>query len=231
MTRAVLWDLDGTIADNEELHYQAWKITLAAYGVQHSFAQFRAGFGRRNAEILPELLPDATPEMIEYVGDEKEATFRRLLRESDLQPLPGVVEWLDRFRAAGVRQAISSSGPMANIVATVDKLAIGDFFMALLSGSRLPKSKPDPALFLNTAHALGAAPPHCLVIEDSIHGIAAARRAGMGSIAVGALASSPALAELLAQERGPVCLPVGELAKLTWAQVETLWESTMARSS
>jgi HAD superfamily hydrolase (TIGR01509 family) len=215
MQRAILWDLDGTIADTEAIHYRTWQRVLGARGIEQSYEQYLASFGRSNAELLPELLgPQATPEEIHALADEKEAVFRELLGQSALQTLPGVVGWLEHFRQRRVRQVISSSGPMANIAATVSQLGIADYFACLLSGAALPKGKPDPALFFYSAAAAGADPAHCLVIEDSLHGIEAARRAGMPSVAVGRIAAAPALAELLARVSGPDCIAVASLELL-----------------
>ena len=111
---------------------------------------------------------------------------------------------------------------MANIVTIVEALGIGDHFYALLTGIRLPEGKPHPAIFLNLAAALEAEPDGCIVVEDSIHGIEAARRAGMASIAVGALSKSARLGETLDRHPGPPCLRVATLADLTWAQIEGL---------
>ena len=226
--RTILWDLDGTIADTEELHFRAWHATMADYGVTYAYEQFLAGFGKRNGEILPELLgvePGAT--LVEEVAQRKEATFRELLFDSDLQALPGVVDWLAHFEQKGVQQVVSSSGPMANIAAIVNKLSVADYFVSLMSGAKLPKGKPDPAIFLNSAAAVAAPPATCLVIEDSIHGITAARRAGMAAVAVGNLAQDAALPALLSTTTGPDILALARLDALTWDTCERLWASAV----
>lgn len=223
--RTVLWDLDGTLADTEELHFQAWAQTLAAYAIPYDFDQFIAGFGRNNRAVLSELLQtDPADPLIEEVARRKEQTFRDLLAQGTLHPLPGVLDWLARFDQAGVRQLVSSSGPMANIAAIIAKLGMGDFFVGLMSGATLPRGKPDPALFLLSAAAAGAPPAACIVVEDSIHGIGAARQAAMPSIAVGKLAGSSTLADLLAALPGPPCAKVANLNDLTWSTCEQLWE-------
>jgi HAD superfamily hydrolase (TIGR01509 family) len=223
--RTVLWDLDGTIADTEALHYEAWNAAASEFSFTYTYAQFKAGFGQRNAEVLSELLGiDPKDQRVDEISAAKEALFRALLRKHGLQPLPGVVTWLGRLAAAGVQQVVSSSGPMANIAATVDVIGLGDYFVCLMSGARLARGKPDPAIFLNSAAAVGAQPAECIVVEDSVHGIGGARRGGMGSIAVGKLAGSVELDELLANMHGPACVPVGNLERLTWEQCERLWD-------
>ena len=224
--RAVLWDLDGTIADTEALHFQTWQATLAGYGMTYSFDRFLSEFGRRNSDFLSDMLHvEADSRLAVEVAREKEANFRRLVRSHGLHPLPGVLTWLQRFREAGVCQALSSSAPMANIAVMVDTLDIGDYFLVLMSGAELPKSKPDPAIFLNSAAALGVEAASCIVVEDSIHGVTAARRAGMGSIAVGKLAADPELAALINGADRPACAPVASLEALTWQACQSMWES------
>lgn len=225
--RTVLWDMDGTLADTEAVHFHVWTETLRFYGIDfYDHATFIADFGRNNGEILTDLLGSrATPQLIAEIGERKERTFRRMLPQEEVAILPGVADWLQRFQEAGVRQVVSSSGTMANIAALVAKLELGDYFMALLSGYRLPRGKPHPAIFLNSAAAVGAAPSECIVIEDSMAGVEAARRAGMASIAVGALAAKPALGRLLTELHGRPCLPVADLTQVTWQQVNALWEA------
>ncbi len=90
--RAVLWDLDGTIADSKDFHWRAWRETMAADGVQITYEQFLASFGQRNDAILGSWLPDAPNERIVRLGDEKEAAFRRLVAPDAPRPDAFLVE-------------------------------------------------------------------------------------------------------------------------------------------
>lgn len=218
---AILWDLDGTLADTEALHYRSWRAALARHAIDYTYEQFLQGFGRPNGAILPGLLgPRATPDLVEAVSVEKEADFRRILRQDGVQMLAGVASWLEAFRRRGLRQAIASSGAMINIVATLEALDVGDHFDSVISGARLPQGKPDPAIFRLAAASLGVAPEHCLVIEDSLAGVEAARRAGMRCAAVGSVMRNPALHQRLEAIPGPPVLMVAELTELTWELLE-----------
>lgn len=179
----VLWDLDGVLVDTGEAHYYAWAKALDEHQIPFTREQFRASFGMNNAGILQLLLgPAFTPEALAVIGDEKELYFREAIR-GRAQLLPGVTDWLARLQTQGVQQAIASSAPPANIEAIVAELNLRSYFEAVVSGADLP-GKPDPATFLLAAGKIDCRPHHCLVVEDAVAGVTAAKRAGMKCLAV-----------------------------------------------
>lgn len=185
MTRAVLWDLDGTLVDSEDFHWRAWRDTMAAEALPITHEQFLQTFGHRNDEILPLWLgPAATPARIQQIAAAKEALYRRLIHEEGLAPLPGVAHWLERLHAEGWRQAIASSAPRKNVEVVLEVTCLADCFQALVSAEDVTIGKPDPQVFLTAASRLNAPPAHCIVVEDAPAGVEAARRAGMRSIGV-----------------------------------------------
>ena len=185
MTRAVLWDLDGTLVDSAEYHWLAWRNTMARAGHPITYEQFLASFGLRNDRILAAWMPAGTPErVIEQLGDEKEAEFRRLARERGLTPLPGAAEWVTHLHGDGWKQAIASSAPRANIDAMLSALGLARYFEATTSAEDVAAGKPDPQVFLVAAARLDIPAARCVVVEDVPAGIEAARRGGMRSIGV-----------------------------------------------
>lgn len=181
--RGVLWDMDGVLVDTGEFHFLSWSTVLADYGIPFSREFFRDTFGMNNAGILSLLLGEnLTPELLREIGDRKEEAFRRAVR-GRVYPLPGVLDWLDRLRATGFRQGIASSAPPANIDALVEKLGLRPWFDAIISGSELP-GKPEPVLLLEVARQLEVPPGRCIVVEDAVAGVEAAKRAGMRCVAV-----------------------------------------------
>ena len=181
--RGVLWDLDGVLADSGEYHFEAWSQVLPEYGLDMSHELFRTTFGMNNAGVVSTLLGRTPePEFLAELSERKEDRFRELLR-GRVRPLPGVRLWLERLKDAGVPQAIASSAPPANIDVMVDELGLRSYFAAIVSGYDLP-GKPDPTLFLKAARLIHAAPEHCVVVEDAVAGVEAAKRAGMKCIAV-----------------------------------------------
>ena len=183
MLNAVLWDMDGVLIDTGPLHFRTWADVLAPQGIALTPELFRATFGMNNRGVLTTIYgyePEAA--LLTRLSEDKEAAFREGLR-AGAQPLPGVAPWLQRLQARGVRQAVASSGPMENIEAVVEALGIRAYFDTLVSAARMP-GKPDPAVFLEAARRLDAPPAGCVVVEDAIAGIEAARRAGMACLAV-----------------------------------------------
>ncbi|MBN1399296.1 MAG: HAD family phosphatase [Anaerolineae bacterium] len=184
MTKAIIWDMDGVLADTGEAHLRAWQVLYGERGQTITREEFAETFGMANGPIIRGWLGEATPDgEVAEIAARKEALYRELLR-GQVEPLPGVLTWLEHARGLGLRQIVASSTEMANIIAVIGELGIGNFFDALISGAFLPRSKPDPGLFLQAAATVGAEPSGCLVIEDAIVGVEAARRAGMRCIAV-----------------------------------------------
>ena len=182
-TLGVLWDMDGVITDSGEAHYISWQKALTRHGLPFSREFFEKTFGMNNKGILSLLYDrEATEEEVDTIAGLKEELFRQDV-VGNLEPLPGVVDWLNRFDRAGARQAVASSAPQENIDAIIDGLNLRDMFHALVSGSSF-SGKPDPATFLHAAERLGVEPAACLVIEDAVVGVEAARRGGMKCVAV-----------------------------------------------
>jgi HAD superfamily hydrolase (TIGR01509 family) len=185
MTRAVLWDLDGTLVDSAEFHWLSWRDTMAAEGVAITYQQFIETFGQKNDRILPGWLgPGADAERIRRIGDAKEAEYRRLAGVRGLTALPGAALWVRRLHSQAWRQAIASSAPRENVGVMLRALSLEEMFDAIVSAEDVSRGKPDPQVFLTAADRVGVPPESCIVVEDAAAGVEAARRAGIKCIGV-----------------------------------------------
>ena len=183
--RAVLWDMDGTLVDSGEYHYQAWRETMAGLGRELERDEFAATFGQRNEAILRRYIgPQVTAEEIQQIGDAKEERYRARVCASGIAALPGVRQWLARLGADGWRQAIASSGPRLNSETIIAALGLDGTFDTVIAAEDVIHGKPHPEVFLAAAARLGVAPSRCVVVEDAPMGIEAARRGGMRSLGV-----------------------------------------------
>jgi len=183
--KAVLWDMDGTLVDSEELHWIAWRTTMANEGIAITREQFLSTFGQRNDSIVPTWLGSAaTVERIERIGQAKEELYRHLVRRVGIAPESGVATWLDRLHKHGWQQAIASAAPRANIDAVLEALSVKHVFQGIVSAEDVHRGKPDPEVYLLAASRVGVPAERCIVVEDAGAGIEGARRAGMRSIGI-----------------------------------------------
>jgi beta-phosphoglucomutase len=151
--------------------------------VEYTPEMFHRTFGMENRGVLTTVLgrePD--DEFLAQVGGRKESRFRDLI-QGKAAPMPGVVHWLQRLKAYGARQAVASSAPLANIDLLIDSLGLRQYFHGVVSAAGMA-GKPDPAVFLKAAALIGVPPARCVVVEDAVVGVQAARSAGMHVIAV-----------------------------------------------
>lgn len=194
---ALLFDMDGTMADTKELHADAWDLWRVRHGITYDRAHYLAQFfGRSNLEVLAELFPDRAHdrEGLRRLGMEKEVDVIDLVRQDRLPPLPGLHEFIRRVAARGLPMSIASAAPRDNVEAVVDSFGLRRAFSAIVTMDDVERTKPDPEAFLKAAAAMGVAAGDCVVLEDSFHGLEAAKAVGARSIGVSTLHPREALA-------------------------------------
>lgn len=184
MKRAVIFDMDGVLVDNRDVHIESFKVFCERNNHPFSLEKLMSMFGMNNREIMPQLLPELTAERgIERMSDEKEAIYREIY-SATIQPVAGLVDFIKELKHAGFLIAVGSSGNNDNVNFVLERCGIAQYFDAIANGDMITKGKPDPEVFLLAAELLKVEPQDCVVIEDSFAGIEAARRAGMKVIAL-----------------------------------------------
>lgn len=182
--KAVIWDMDGVIASTAPYHLKAWQEVFRKRGVEFTKRDFSRHFGQRNDSIIKSAMGEViSREEMETIADEKEKCFRRRLGK-DIRPLPGVIELMGSLLRHGFKMALASSAPPENISLITRSLGIERLFHAIISGHEVPRGKPAPDVFLLAAERLGIEPARCIVVEDAVAGVQAAKRAGMSCLAV-----------------------------------------------
>jgi beta-phosphoglucomutase family hydrolase len=182
--KAVIWDLDGVIADTGIYHYLAWCDVFGKRGVNFPKEEFMSHFGRRHDTIIIDKLGSGlSAEEFEAITNEKQENYRRRVSEN-IRPLPGAISLIKLLREQSLKVAIASSAPLENIEIIIRGLGVEEYFDAIACGTEVVESKPDPQIFLLAAKKLGIKPANCVVIEDAIAGVAAAKSAGMKCVAV-----------------------------------------------
>ena len=182
--KAVIWDMDGVIADTGPYHYKAWQYAFRKRGVNFTEDDFRGYFGQRNDTIIRSNIGwSISPAEVDTIADEKEEKYRQVVAHN-IKPLPGALELMRELGKHGVKMAVASSTPPENIKLIIAGLGLGSCFQAIVYGREVTEGKPSPQIFLLAARKLGVEPPNCIVIEDAVAGVAAAKRAGMKCVAV-----------------------------------------------
>jgi len=182
--KAVIWDMDGVIADTAPYHFKAWQEVFQRRGVDFTKDDFRRNFGQRNDTIIRNTLGEQISRSeISAIAREKEETYRRVIGQN-IRPLPGAVKLLKSLREHRFKIALASSAPIENIRLVTGSLGIDNYFHSIVTGRDVAEGKPSPQGFLLAAQKLGVEPKNCIVIEDAIAGVAASKRAGMQCVAV-----------------------------------------------
>ena len=189
---AVIWDVDGTLVDTAELHFQAWCALARELDKPFTRADFAGTFGWRNPEIIPKLFGSHYSEAdVAALGDRKENLYRaEACKGVDL--LPGVRDLLDAVARAGGRQAVGSSAPRRNLDLILEMTDTADRFAAVVAMEDTTRGKPDPEVFLMAARKLDIDPRRCVVLEDAPVGVQAAKAGGMRAVGVTFVGHHPA---------------------------------------
>ena len=185
MKKAVIFDMDGVLVDNRDIHIDAFEIFCDRHGLKFDRAIILKSFGQVNKQIFENLLGKGTltdQQIIDY-GLEKEDIYREIF-DKKIEPAKGLVRFLKSLKERGVKIAVGSSGPLKNVQYVLDRCGIAEYFDAIAHGDIVKNGKPDPEIFLLAAELLGVTPDECIVFEDAFVGIEAANRAGMTIIAL-----------------------------------------------
>ncbi|WP_298732465.1 beta-phosphoglucomutase [uncultured Chitinophaga sp.] len=188
MIQACIFDLDGVIVDTAVYHYLAWKRLANELGFDFTEAQNERlkGISRmRSLELILEWggIRKTAAEQ-EVLATRKNEWYVEMISHMTPQEiLPGAKAFLEAARNAGLKTALGSASK--NSSAILERTKLLPLFDAIVDGNTVTASKPDPEVFLKGAAALGIAPADCVVFEDAIAGITAARAAGMKAVGIG----------------------------------------------
>lgn len=181
---AVIFDMDGVIVNTNPFHQKAIEQFCKKYGFQLTEEDLRSRvYGRTNKDWITGLFGPLTPEQLSNYAHEKEKLFRDLY-EPHIRPVDGLLDFLDQLMHASLACAIATSAPAANVDFVLKHIPIKKYFSAILDERSVTHSKPHPEIYLKTAHALGLPGNQCVVMEDSLSGVASAKAAGCRVIGI-----------------------------------------------
>ena len=189
--KAIIFDFDGLIMDTELPEFRAWEEIFTEYGQTLTIKEWANVIGASYATFDPfDHLVELTGNGLdrEAILDRETITERRTRRHSqlisDLDALPGVLDYIAQARQQGIELAIASSSPRYWVEDHLRKLDVYDRFSVVVTREDALVTKPEPDLFIAAVRALGIEPDRVIAIEDSPNGIAAARKTGLFTLAV-----------------------------------------------
>ncbi|BBK42983.1 haloacid dehalogenase [Allostella vacuolata] len=175
----LLFDLDGTVTDTDELHLEAYRRILAPRPL--SVEEYRTRvMGSTNAAILAWMFPDRPVEEHAALADAKERLFRSLVER--LEPTPGLMPLLAWAERHGIKAGVVTNAPRDNAELMLRALGLATRFPVLVIGDELARGKPDPLPYRTGLERLGSTPDRALAFEDSRSGVRAAAGAGIETI-------------------------------------------------
>jgi len=183
MLRGVVFDMDGVVIDSHPAHRAAWKSFLTGVGRTTTDAELDIILdGGKREEILRHFLGELDPKQIAEYGKRKDELLRN--HGSKLEPMTGVVEFLDHLLNSGVRMALATSAGRHRACGTLEELGLARYFETIVTGDEVTAGKPDPAIYRLAAARMQESPDHLLAVEDAVSGVKAARLAGMRCLGV-----------------------------------------------
>lgn len=182
--KAVIFDMDGVIIDSEPIHRKFNKGLYKELGLDISEEEYNnfVGVSNRDHWIILKKKYNITESVDELIQIQTNGLIEKL-NTLEIGPILGVRELLAEIHNEGIKIALASSSALTYINTVIEKFALTDYFPVLTSGENMEKGKPHPDIFIKTAEKLSVAPEDCVVIEDSKHGVSAARKAGMRCVA------------------------------------------------
>lgn len=187
---ALLFDLDGTLAETIPSHMPTWAAALKPYGFEVDDEFYREKISGRSApDVLASLLPDLSEDEIRSLAETKEAGFRE--RAGDVKPLPGLIDFVAVARENGLRVALVTNAPKENVIAVLRALDLERDFDEVVVADEVGAVKPDPAPYKAALDRMDLAPGEAVAFEDSVSGIASAVGAGIPTVGIGS-SDSPA---------------------------------------
>lgn len=193
MTKAYIFDMDGTLIDNCRWHVLAWREFAHRHGRDISEKDILDWMGATSAYYMNRIFDrEVPPDECAELTKEKESLYRSLYAPHMKMP-DGLGEMLQDARKRGIKLAIATGGSIDNVDFILDGLKVREMFDAVVDASQYKNGKPAPDCYLVAASRLGMTPADCLVFEDAVGGVRAAKAAGMKVVAITATVSREAL--------------------------------------
>ena len=195
MLKAIIFDVDGTLVDSLPYHHESWRIFFKNNNLEENdFTEILKEYkGGGTLELMTSVFGDMyTKDELKTMTDDKEIIFRDIYK-SKIYPIEGLKKFLDNLKENNILLSIGSNAIRKNVLMTIEELSITNYFSYIICGDEVSKGKPDPEMYIKTLSKLNIRKDECVIFEDSIEGVTAAKNADIKVIGVTSSQSSEIL--------------------------------------
>jgi beta-phosphoglucomutase len=181
--KGVIFDMDGVVVNTVPLHFQAWKKMFSEYGKRFTFKDYELKVdGIPRISGARAILPGLSEENLKKAAAKKQKYFLEFLKKGGVKVYRDTVYLIKKLIKNRIKRAVISSSK--NCLYVLKKAKLNKLFDVIITGNDIKKGKPHPDIFLLAAKRLGLKPKECVVVEDAILGIIAAKRAKMKAVGI-----------------------------------------------
>ena len=195
MLKAIIFDVDGTLVDSLPYHHESWRIFFKNNNIEEKdFTEIIKDYkGGGTLELMSSVFGNMyTKDELKKMSNDKEVIFRDIYK-SKIYPIEGLREFLYNLIKNNILLSIGSNAIRKNVLMTIEELGITNYFSSIICGDEVSRGKPDPEMYIKTLSNLKVNKNECIIFEDSIEGIEAARNADIKVIGVTSSQSSEKL--------------------------------------
>lgn len=184
--KGLIFDLDGTLTLSQQYHAQAFGAVFKKHGITYTAKDDLRYAGRGSHCIFPEFFAEhgiiLTKEQTEEYTNEKKTIYNKIIHEAKIHPVEGAKEFLNKMKKREMKMVVASGNTLEGIETILEKTHLREFFDDIITNSDVKKSKPFPDIFLKAAEKMALKKHECIVFEDAVNGVKAAKAAGMKCI-------------------------------------------------
>ncbi len=186
--KGLIFDLDGTLALSQQYHVQAFAEVFKRHGLTYTAEDDGRYAGKGSHCTFPEFFAEhgmkITPEQVEQYSKEKKEIYDRLIADATIQLVPGEKNFLENMKSRGMKMIVATGNKIDAAKLILSKIGILEFFQEIVTNSEVKHSKPFPDIFLKAAEKIGLKPEECVVFEDAVNGVQAAKSGHIRCIAL-----------------------------------------------
>jgi beta-phosphoglucomutase family hydrolase len=183
ISKAIIFDMDGTLIASTHADYLAWKKLFADYEIKFSYEDYVPALGIKSAELAKDVL-HIDGEQLQQALKRKLVYFDEAIAAEGLNAIPYAAALLDYLQKHNIKMALATSSRREKMAMAMQHTDLLKYFDTIVTGEEVAHGKPAPDIFLLAAKKLNIHPSECIVVEDATRGIAAAKNAGMYCVAI-----------------------------------------------